>query len=504
MTGGNMADSNNKSLEEDRSAKTDNSAGGGKAVEHLTAGEPAAAVEPTAAAAARLAELIRIPTVSSYNPEDEDELLFKKIPGLLEKLYPNAHAAMSREIVGDRAIVYRWEGHDPEKLPVLGLAHYDVVPAGDKTAWKHKPFSGEIIDGRIYGRGTLDDKGMLVSWMEAVERLSARGIKPQRTVYLAFGGDEETTGVRGARKVASLFEERGLRFSFILDEGGAVAVDQLSAFTKRPVALFGCAEKGYLTLKITAQGSGGHASAPPKHSAVGRLSQAVAALEASPFPMKLTSVPEGMLRALGQDIGGAKGFVLRHPRLFLRTILANLGRDGTTASMVRTTLAPTVLRAGERDNVLPETAEASVNIRILPGETVAGTVDRVKKIIDSAVDSTGDSGVDSTVAAPVNVTEVEGSVFEPVPAGPMSGPTWNTMAQEVKRVWPEAIVAPYLMTATTDSRWYRNLSKNIYRFIPMEVTAEEAKAVHSVNESISIAAWEKSIDFLSGLLENLD
>ena len=163
-------------------------------------------------------------------------------------------------------------------LPVLGLAHYDVVPPGDEESWDQAPFSGLIADGRISGRGTLDDKGMLVAWMEAVETLCRNGKQPYRTVYLAFGGDEETTGVRGAGSVSALFEKRGIRFSFILDEGGAVAVDQLSSFTKRPVALIGCAEKGYLTLKIIARGNSGHASSPPKYSAVGRLSRALAAL----------------------------------------------------------------------------------------------------------------------------------------------------------------------------------------------------------------------------------
>ncbi len=451
-------------------------------------GSPAAAANP----AQRLSTLIQVPTISSYNRNDEDEQLFKSIPGLLERLYPHAHKTLKRELVGERSIVYRWEGRESGILPVLGLAHYDVVPPGDEKSWKKTPFSGEIAEGRIFGRGTLDDKGMLVAWMEAVERMCRDGKQPYRTVYLAFGGDEETTGSRGAGAVSALFEKQGIRFSFILDEGGAVAIDQLSSFTKRPVALIGCAEKGYLTLKITAKGSSGHASSPPKYSAVGRLSRALAALESSPAPTKLTSVPEGMLKALGADIRGFKGFALRHPRLFLKTILSSLGRDSSTSNMIRTTLALTVLRAGERDNVLPDTAEANVNLRILPGDSVAESIVRVEKIIASAVDGE------------VSVEKVEGSVFEPVPAGPMAGSSWDFIGKQVKNVWPDAVVAPYLMTATTDSRWYRKLSENIYRFIPMEVSGEESRAVHSANESISIVAWEKSINFLEGMLSNLD
>ena len=436
----------------------------------------------------RLSELIRIPTVSAINPAEENEEIFSGFPDRLAAIYPKAHGAMEREICGRRGILYRWDGTRPDLEPVLGLAHFDVVPPGDEDVWIHPPFDGVVAEGRIHGRGSLDDKGMLASWMEAVGRLAAAGFRPERTLYLAFSGDEESTGTRGAGHMAGVLTERGIRFACILDEGGALAVDQLSGFTDRPVALVGIAEKGYLTLRITAAGMSGHAAAPPKHTAIGRLSQSLAALESRPAAPRLTEAPIGMLRALGRAGGGFKGFILRHPRLFSPFILRIFSSSPATDRLVRTTLAPTIVHGGDRENVLPDRVEAMVNLRLLPGDSVAGPVSRVESIISRAVDGG------------VSVEPVEGSVFEPVPACANSGLWWDMITHLIQEYYPGSVVAPYLMTGTTDSRWYRHLSDAIFRFIPMPVDSEEMSHVHSENESISEAKWLKSIDFLESFL----
>jgi len=441
-------------------------------------------------AAERFSELIKQPTVSSYNPEDEDSSVFKRFPALLGDLYPSAHKAMIRELIGDRSILYRWEGKDPSLDPVLGMAHYDVVPPGNIEKWEKPPFSGELSGGRIYGRGTLDDKGMLAGWMEAVDRLAASGFQPRRTLYLAFGGDEETSGIRGAATLAVIFAERGLHFSFILDEGGAVAVDQLKEFTDKPVALIGAAEKGYLTFRITAEGMPGHSSAPPKHSAIGLLCDAVSALESHPFPLRLTDTPSEMLRILGESVGGFKGFILKNNRFFHSIIRKSMAGSSNMAGMVRTTLAPTIINGGERDNVMPDSAEAYVNMRILHGDTTASIQGRIEKIISKAVRNG------------VSVHVVEGTSFEPVPSSPVSGKYWDLLKSQAEKTWADVIVVPYLMTALTDSRWYRNLTDCIYRIIPMEVVQNEVECVHAPNESVSIAAWGKTVDYLEGVIKN--
>ncbi|PIE04916.1 MAG: hypothetical protein CSA76_01740 [Spirochaetales bacterium] len=439
----------------------------------------------------RFAELIRMPTVSSDSPEHEDEAVFKAVPGRIAELYPDLHRVMERELPGDRAILYHWKGSQPDLLPVMGMAHFDVVPPGDFSKWEHPPFDGVVENGVLHGRGTLDDKGMLAGWLEAANRLAAEGYQPRRSLYLAFGGDEETTGKRGAGHMAQLFAERGMRFAFILDEGGAVAVDQLASFTSREVALLGIAEKGFLTLRIKARGMPGHASAPPSHTAVGRLSAAILALENTPAPASIGHVPGGMLRALGSVSGGLQGLILKNNRFFGGILKNMLSASSGTAPMVRTTLAPTVIRGGERDNVLPDEVEALVNMRILPGETIAGNVKRVQSIIEDAVDEG------------VTVEIVENSAFEPVPSGGAEGHWWKAMERQVERCFPGALSAPYLMTATTDSRWYRNLSDAIFRFIPMRIDKDSMKTVHAPNEAVSLEEWGTMVNFLEGLLKDV-
>ncbi len=204
----------------------------------------------------------------------------------------------------------------------------------------------------------------------------------------------------------------------------------------------------------------------------------------------LIDIPSGMLITLGRAIGGLKGFLLARPRLFKKLILRILAASPTMASLVRTTQVPTVVRAGERDNVIPERAEAHVNLRILPGESVASATARIKKIISRAVDGG------------VTVESVEGSVIEPVPSSPTSGQVWELLKRQAEITWPDVIVAPYLVTGTTDSRWYRNLADAIYRFIPLEVSRQDMQGVHGFNESISLDAWVKSVDFLEGIIRN--
>jgi carboxypeptidase PM20D1 len=172
---------------------------------------------------------------------------------------------------------------DPAKKPVLITAHMDVVPveAGTEGEWTHPPFGGEIADGFVWGRGTLDTKAHLIAALEAVERLLEKGLTPARDVYLAFGHDEELTGEQGARQIAKLLAERGLTFDFVLDEGGCVVKGALPGIEK-PVALVGVGEKGFCNVRLTAKRTGAtpHARA---HTSVGVLAQAVCRLEAPLF-----------------------------------------------------------------------------------------------------------------------------------------------------------------------------------------------------------------------------
>src|SRR5262245_15132884 len=179
---------------------------------------PAMAV--STGAVERLAQALRFRTVSHDDPSQDDPTQLVALREHLERSFPRVHAQLRREIVGGHSLVYAWPGKRPDLPPVLLMGHQDVVPVEDERAWSQPPFGGVVAGGFVWGRGTLDDKQAVLGVLEASEALLAEGFVPARTVYLAFGHDEEASGRRGARRIAELFRSRGVRFAFVLDEGG--------------------------------------------------------------------------------------------------------------------------------------------------------------------------------------------------------------------------------------------------------------------------------------------
>src|SRR5437773_2152768 len=234
------------------------------------------AVEPldTAALAQRLAGALRFKTISYQDSSQFDAREFDGFQRYLRTTFPKLHAALKLEKVNGYGLLYEWPGSDPSVPPIVLLAHQDVVPVepGTETRWTEPPFEGRIAGGYVWGRGALDDKGSLVGLCEAVEHLlgAGAGAKPRRTVYLAFGYDEEVGGRRGAARIAELLASRNVHPEFVLDEGGALT-NGLIAGVSAPVAVVGIAEKGYVTVGLTAQAEGGHSSMPPDETAVGIL-----------------------------------------------------------------------------------------------------------------------------------------------------------------------------------------------------------------------------------------
>lgn len=437
----------------------------------------------------KLAALIRIHSVSAKDQTDEDEAAFQSITEALPTLFPHLHQVATRELIGDRGILYHWRGTDPTLAPALCMAHFDVVPPGDPASWDFDPFSGELVDGRIRGRGALDDRAMLTAILEAADQVAATGDRPHRDVYLALGGDEEHSGARGAGRIAATLKERGVGLSFVLDEGGAVATDQLSAFTDRPVALIGTAEKGYLTLTLHATGTGGHASTPARTSAVGAIARAVAEIERYRFPVRLGATAKGMFKALGTASGGIKGALLSFPNLTRPLLVKALQAAAETNALLRTTAAPTMISGGTQANVIPTSASAVVNLRVIPGETLEQVTERVRGLV---------------VRFGVTVEPKRGTMREPVGDSPTTGPQWELLTRLCEQTWPGVVTSPHLMTGTTDSSWYRGLTRHVYRFIPMEVDTATMRSVHGPNESIEVSSWEKMVSFMERLYRSLD
>ncbi|MFL6826698.1 MAG: M20/M25/M40 family metallo-hydrolase, partial [Bradyrhizobium sp.] len=211
---------------------------------------PRAAVDQPGAAA-RLSEAIRFRTISSFENPDQSSDAFRGLQAHILKSFPAFHAAAKREVIAQYSLLYKWEGSDAKAPPIGLLAHQDVVPVapGTENDWQQPPFDGVIADGFIWGRGSWDDKGNLYSMLEAAEAMAKEGFRPKRTIYFAFGHDEEVAGERGAKAIVTALAARGVRFAFVIDEG-LLITDGIIKGLDRPAALIGVAEKGYATLVL--------------------------------------------------------------------------------------------------------------------------------------------------------------------------------------------------------------------------------------------------------------
>lgn len=316
----------------------------------------------TVAAAERLAAAIRVPTVSREDGPAPDSV-FAALHEQLAASFPRVHARLRREAVGG-SLLFTWAGADTVAPAILLTGHLDVVPvdSGSEGRWTHPPFAGVVADGFVWGRGALDDKGSVLAILEAVEALLAEGFSPARTMLLAFGHDEEISGLRGARRVAALLAERGTPVEWVLDEGGTIT-HGLVPGVEGPVAVVGIAEKGYANVELVATAADGHSSTPPQHTAIGRLALAVSRLEGDPFPAR---------------IAGA------NLRLLERPVLARFTGDPRSAAVVRTTTAVTMVAGGTKANVLPTEARAVVNLRTLPGDSAAAVAARLERVVDDS------------------------------------------------------------------------------------------------------------------------
>ncbi|MGX5681224.1 M20/M25/M40 family metallo-hydrolase [Schumannella luteola] len=434
----------------------------------------------------RFQELVRIPTVSRLETDEVEWEHFDRFREALERLYPALHRTLEREIVGGHTMLYRWKGRYSTEPAVL-MAHYDVVAATDE-GWSHAPFAASVTGSgdtrEIWGRGTIDDKGSLVAILEAVESQVESGFQPAHDVYLVFGHDEETHG-SGAAAAAAVLEERGIRPSLVLDEGGAVADDAFPGVSE-PLAVIGVAEKGPTLVRLVVDQKGGHASTPPRLSATARLARAIVRLNSTPFPAGFNPAVLEMLRTLAPHATGTVGRALRSLAVTKPLLLRVFSKSDETRAMTQTTQAVTQLAAGHAANALPERAEAMVNIRVAVGSSVAEAVKHVRKAIR-----------DDAVAVEI----VQGT--EPSPISPTSGQAWDTIAATVATSHPEAIVTPYVQTGATDSRSFTGISRGVYRFTPFVLSRAERDALHAKNERMRVASWERGVGFYRDLLARL-
>jgi carboxypeptidase PM20D1 len=440
---------------------------------------PATDVEIPAGAAERLAKAIRLRTISGDDATDCDAGAFASLHGYLHTAFPLVHSQLRRETVATHSLLYTWPGTTPLLKPILLIGHMDVVPVEPATLdqWQREPFNGQIADGYIWGRGAIDNKSTVLGTLEAVEMLLSEGFRPARTVYLAYGHDEEVGGTEGAREIARLLESRGVQLEMVLDEGGVIGEGMLPGVTS-PVALVGIAEKGFLTLELSARASGGHSSLPPRQGAVGIVSAAVAKLDDNPLPARLEGPTEELFNRIGPRLPIAQRAVFANLWLTRPLVTRQLENRPTTNAMVRTTTAPTILQAGTKDNVLPSYARAVINFRILPGDSIASVVEHVQRVIDDDRVEVKPAGRFS--AEPSAVSSSVSSAF-------------RALERSIRSIAPDVVVAPYMVVVVTDARHYSNLSQNIFRFLPLRLTVEDLERMHGIDERIGISAYEAAI-----------
>lgn len=439
---------------------------------------------PGTGAAERLSRMIQLPTVSAEIAERGHDP-FERFVELLEALYPLLHERLERERITDLGLLFHWRGEHPDLEPAVLMAHFDVVPVDESDAWTHPPFAGVIEGGFVYGRGALDDKGPLLVILEAVEGLLAEGFTPARDVFLSFGGNEETFG-EAAQAIAERFRERGVTPWLVLDEGGAV-VDAPLPLVRGRAAMVGVGEKGIATLRLSVRGDGGHASAPPSLTAVGRISRAVGRLSPGMFPARTPAGVTRMLELFAQRGRGPGRALYRllaaAPRLAAR-VFSLLG--GEPAALVRTTVAPTMLSGGTAANVLPSQAEAIVNLRIALGETVASATRRVRRRIADRR---------------VTVEVVDGD--DPTPESATDNAQFALIAEAVGQSHPDAQTVPYVMLAATDARHFHAFAPACYRFAPLAMSAELRATIHGVDERVAVSELARGARFHRALLQGL-
>ncbi len=437
------------------------------------------------AAIERFRGLLRIPTVSRAEADETDWRAFERFREALAAAYPAIHAAAERELVAGHTMLWRWPGAAPSQPPVVLMAHQDVVDPGRLADWRQPAFGAELVEhegaATIWGRGTIDDKGSLVGLLEAAEALAAGGFRPRRDVWFVFGHDEETHGT-GAAAAAALLAQRRVVPELVLDEGGAIVGGFLPGVDAR-LAAIGITEKGVANFRLTVTGQGGHSSAPPRDSAIFRLARAVARIQRRPFPARLTAASQGMFRAAGAGSRGVLPWLYRGVAWSAPLLRRALQSKPEGAAMTRTTVVATRISGGHALNAVPERAEAILNARILAGESLAGTLDRLRA-------ATGDAGVEVELV----------SGWEPAPIAPTDGPGWDRLVSTIAEVFPDVVPTPYGQTGATDSRSFAILTPAVYRFTPFDLSDAERAALHAVDERIRVDAWLAGIAFYRAFL----
>jgi carboxypeptidase PM20D1 len=446
----------------------------------LTCLAPSAMAQADTSLAEKLAAAIRFPTISYTDSNKTDWSAFAQMQQMLRRNFPRVHAALDCKVIGGHSLLYTWQGSDTTRLPVMYYAHQDVVPVEteDGTGWTHPPFSGAIDSGYIWGRGALDIKSLIICQMEAAERLLAAGFQPEGTIYFGYGHDEEVGGNGGAAQIAAYFDAQHVHLGWVMDEGLSLI---LGAFqeTDPPIALVGLAEKGHANIELRVLGEGGHSAAPPLETVIGTLAIALDRLQKNQMEEQLLPLVLVSLQNAAPLMDKKTQLALNHVGIFKRVILKALGKDPRTDAIIRTKMSPTTIQGGVKTNVLPKEAKVNLNVRTMPGDSIAHVMAHIREVIDD----------------PRVLIDLLPDATEASPITDHQSPEFALIRSAILGVYPTAIVSPALMPAGTDSKHFIHLSDNLFRFSPYCIHKNEAGRIHNTDERIAVTAIDDVLAF---------
>lgn len=435
----------------------------------------------------RLSEVLKFQTISQNEQgKFEDSTELRKFRDALKIFFPLTDSLLHKEVINGYSLLYTWQGSDPSLKPLILTAHMDVVPPEEEKNWTAPPFSGLVKDGFVWGRGSVDDKGSVMAILESVEMLLREHVQPKRTILLAFGHDEEVGGENGAVQIVEHLKKKNVSAEMLVDEGMVITKNIVPGIEK-PVALIGISEKGYASFQLKVDFEGGHSSMPGKETSIGILSKAIARLQDNPFPARISEPVDLFLGRVGPQMPFFSKMAFANRWLFESVIIHKYEKSNSGNATIRTTTAPTIFNSGVKDNVLPTTATAIINFRILPGETVESVKEFVIK----------------TIADPRVQVSQYGHAQEASPISPTDNSAFATLEKTIQQIFPEIITTPSLMIGASDARHYTPICKNIYRFYPVQFESADLERIHGNNERISVEAYKASIRFYRQLIVNM-
>lgn len=430
----------------------------------------------------KFSEILKHQTISYYRNVGTDYKPFQDCIDNLKKNYPNVLSKCEFEQADDYGICFKLKGKSNEKPSVL-MAHYDVVPA--EGEWNFDPFCGEIVDGYILGRGTLDTKSTMCAALEALDELLVNDFVPENDLFLCFGADEEVYGTTAVNRV-KILEELGIHPEFVLDEGGAI-INKVFPGVSKNCAVVGVTEKGLLNVILKVKSKGGHSSSPSNNGSIVKLSKAIIKLQKKQMKARYTNTILEMFDRFGRNATFGMRVILANMWLFrglFKFLLQKLG--GEPAALVRTTFAFTMLEGSHANNVLPAEATATINIRVAPFDSIDQIIKHIKKTVGNDIEVEVINGFEAS-----NESSFKSKHFE------------NIESCVLETFGEDVIVCPYIMLGATDSRHFTKIAKNVYRFSPMVLTKEDRAGIHGINERISIDNYNRSVEFYKRLIAKI-